>query len=78
MHEALAPGDALRAATRVMLKSIVDLFDLNQAPDLDNVIGLFTWTRNIVTRASTDAIFGAEKNPFQDAAVCDGFWYVIV
>lgn len=76
MHEALAPGDQLRTTTRILLKSIVDLFGSNKAVNHEDDIKLFAWTREIVTRASTDAIYGVEKNPFQDADVCDGFWYV--
>ncbi|KAG6356243.1 hypothetical protein INS49_015630 [Diaporthe citri] len=76
MHEALAPGDQLRTTTKVMLKALVDIIASNKAVNQGNCIKLFAWTRKIVTRASTDAIYGIEKNPFQDADVCDGFWAI--
>ncbi|KAI0386949.1 hypothetical protein F5Y04DRAFT_288748 [Hypomontagnella monticulosa] len=74
MHDSLAPGDRLQAITQVMLKTVTSLVKPPHSIGRDSRIKLFDWTRRIVTRASTDAVYGAE-NPFKDAAVYDGFWY---
>ena len=40
----------------------------------DGPTGLFTFTRKLITQASTDAIYGPSKNPFHEPAVESGFW----
>jgi hypothetical protein len=40
----------------------------------DEAVNLFDWIRKSVTRASTDAIYGRESNPFKQSEVYDGFW----
>ena len=74
MHAALAPGFDLERTTQDMVKSTSQLlerpFSTQNRADLE----LFSWARKLVTRASTDAIYGATNNPFQDSAVENGFW----
>lgn len=40
-------------------------------------IPLFRWIRKFVTIASTDTLYGPEKDPMRDAEVMNGLWYVI-
>jgi len=76
MHDSLAPGEHLEATTQMMLKSVSDQLSSLDGIGTDEEIELFDWVRHIVTRASTDAIYGTEKNPFQDPAISHGFWFV--
>ncbi|RYP77929.1 hypothetical protein DL769_003302 [Monosporascus sp. CRB-8-3] len=76
MHQSLAPGEDLQATTQVMLDSVIHLLRSAEGINKNEVTELFEWIRKLVTRASTDAIYGVEKNPFQDAAVHDGFWAI--
>ncbi|KAI1074871.1 cytochrome P450 [Whalleya microplaca] len=75
MHHSLSPGKDLQAITQVMLKSVTSLL---HSAEIDKEEGtkLFEMTRKIVTQASTDAIYGAEQNPFQDPIVHHGFWAI--
>lgn len=74
MHDSLAPGPSLEVTTQAMLKSVTSLLD-SMDDVKGNEIGLFDWVQKVVTRASTDAIYGPEGNPFKDPAVYGGFWY---
>lgn len=73
MHLALAPGNSLSRTTQDFLDSMTGVLEsLPTGAEFD----LFSWVRKIMTRASTDAIFGARQNPFQDPAVETGFWSI--
>ena len=74
MHTALTPGEDLDCTTQVMLDSVSSLLDSVYTITNNEDFHLFLWARKLVTRASTDAIYGASKNPFQDPAVEAGFW----
>jgi hypothetical protein len=78
MHDALAPGEDLENTTRAMLRSVSRL--LESAGEFqgeeEGELFLFDLIRKLVTRASTDAIYGAEKNPFRNPEVEKAFWYV--
>lgn len=76
MHHSLAPGEDLLKVTRVMLESASWLLQSPEELHEDGKVNLFEWVRQFVTKASTDAIYGAKQNPFQDPAVYNGFWYV--
>lgn len=76
MHDCLAPGEHLQAVTQAMIRAVTSLIDSEHQTKMKDEVSLFNWTRNIVTKASTDAIFGAEENPFKETAVYNGFWYV--
>lgn len=71
MHTALAPGESLDRTTQDMLNSVSRLL---HCIDITEDFDLFAWIKKLVTRASTDAIYGTSKNPFQDPAVEAGFW----
>lgn len=71
MHTALAPGENLERTTQDMLHSLSRLLDF---VFITENVDLFAWVKKLVTRASTDAIYGASKNPFKDPAVESGFW----
>lgn len=74
MHLALAPGENLDRTTQDMLDSVSRLLDSVGTMANNEGFGLFSWVKKLVTRASTDAIYGASKNPFRDPAVEAGFW----
>lgn len=74
MHVALAPGEDLDCTTRNMLDGVSLLLGSVDTTSNQKNFDLFSWVRKLITRASTDAIYGASKNPFQDAAVEAGFW----
>lgn len=79
MHDALAPGEHLENTTRAMLSSVSRRLDdvVNAEGGTEaRSVSLFAWVRELVTRASTDAIYGAGGNPFRDPAVEKAFWYV--
>ncbi|KAI1840431.1 hypothetical protein JX266_013358 [Neoarthrinium moseri] len=73
IHDTLAPGKHLRAMTQAMLAAVVSHTKFQDAIEGDTM-QLFDWTRKIVIRASPDDIYGAEKNPYQDDLVYNGFW----
>ncbi|KAL8707493.1 MAG: hypothetical protein Q9220_007483 [cf. Caloplaca sp. 1 TL-2023] len=68
----MAPGNDLDTTTRDFLRSILGLIH----PVEDRDVPLFSWMKRVVTLASTDAIYGSSKNPFQDPSVEAGFWAV--
>lgn len=74
MHLALAPGEDLDRTSQAILESVSSLLDSVDSITNNRDFYLFSWARKLVTRASTDAIYGASKNPFQDPAVEAGFW----
>ena len=74
MHLALAPGEDLERTTENVLDSISRLLEPVQTVSKHENIKLFSWVRKLVTRASTDAVYGAYKNPFKDPAVEAAFW----
>lgn len=74
MHLALAPGEDLDRTTKAMLDSVSSRLDSVYTITNNEDFHLFSWARKLVTRASTDAIYGASKNPFRDPAVEAGFW----
>ena len=76
MHIALAPGKDLERTTQDMLDSVSRLLESVYTISNHENFQLFSWVRKLVTRAGTDAIYGASKNPFQDPAVEAGFWSV--
>ena len=73
MHQALAPGPGLDELIKSMLQDVSEL--LNGLLDGRNevVIDLYKWVDQIITSASTNAVYGPQ-NPFQDPEVRRGFW----
>ena len=72
MHASLAPGKDLDETVLAVFQSTVKLLSSDAVPN--DTLELFSWTRKLVTRASTDAIYGNKENPFQDPQVEAGFW----
>ena len=71
---ALAPGPALEETTSEMLNGALQFLDSTNASSQCEEVDLFTWTRNLLTQASTDALYGAERNPFHDPALGAALW----
>jgi len=74
MHASLAPGKDLDETVLAVFQSTVKLLSSDAVPN--DTLELFSWTRKLVTRASTDAIYGNKENPFQDPQVEAGFWAI--
>ena len=74
LSTALAPGKALDHTTSEMLSGTLRFLDSMNASSQSKELDLFSWTRSLLTRASTDALYGAEGNPFHDPALGDALW----
>ena len=74
LSTALAPGKALEHTTSEMLSGALQFLDFVNVSSRSKELDLFSWTRSILTRASTDALYGAEGNPFHDPALGDTLW----
>ena len=74
MHLALAPGEDLERTTEGFLDSVSCLLESVQTVANQENFQLFSWVKKLVTRASTDTVYGASKNPFQHPAVEAAFW----
>jgi hypothetical protein len=75
MHETMASGsDDLDQMTHAMLRSLAPMLNLSQHDGQPANIQLFEWVRVVVTRASTDAAYGADMNPFRDSELVDALW----
>ncbi len=71
---ALGPGTALEHTTSEMLSGALQFLDFRNASSKSEEFDLFSWTRNLLTQASTGALYGAEHNPFHDPALEAGLW----
>ncbi|KAK4142933.1 cytochrome P450 [Dichotomopilus funicola] len=80
MHRSQVPGPYLDEMMRVTLVSSVGFVDetlLGGGGAGEGVeVGLFAWVKRFMTVAGTDAVYGAERNPFHDPEVADSFWAV--
>ncbi|KAK7978555.1 hypothetical protein PG988_006045 [Apiospora saccharicola] len=78
IHQSLVPGEHLDEISRTMLTHLANVFEaeFGGGGEEDKRIPLFRWIRNFVTIASTDTLYGPEKNPMRDAEVMNGFWEV--
>ena len=73
MRESLASGSSsLDVMNRELVRQLSNLMDI-AVTGSDGPIGLFRWIRDIVTTASTNAVYGPE-NPFLRNGVADGLW----
>ncbi len=68
---ALSPGPGTVELNLRMLSSLQDLLDEPQ--DAQGSRSFHSWIQHIVTRASTNAIYGP-ANPFLDPKAVDAFW----
>ena len=69
MHTALVPGTDLDRMTQVFVSSVSQRLN-----ELEGEVNLFESVRRLVTIASTDAVYGAEANPFKDPDIEQAFW----
>ena len=77
MRAALSPGPGLDAMNRVMIENIASsLDDLIPVGKKVAKVKLNLWLRKIVTKATTNAVYGPQ-NPFKDEEVSDSFWSVV-
>ena len=74
LSTALAPGKALEHTTSEIVSGALQFLDLVNASSESKELNLFSWTRSLLTRASTDALYGAGGNPFQDPAFGAALW----
>jgi hypothetical protein len=76
MRAALTAGPGLDEMNRVMIQNIAGSLDVLIPPGAQQVtIKLSRWLRDIITLATTNAVYGPE-NPFKDKEIQDSFWYV--
>ena len=74
LSTALAPGKALEHTTSEMLSGALQFLDFMNVSSQSKELDLFSWTRSLLTRASTDALYGTEGNPFHDPALEAALW----
>ena len=73
MRESMAAGSsALDIMNRDFLRQLSNLMDV-EVSDSNGPVGLFHWVRNMITTASTNAVYGL-ANPFLRKEVADGLW----
>lgn len=75
MHPGLVPGERLDRM-RETLRSSTGFLDVSLSEVQTGSVPLFQWVKQFMTIAGTDAVYGAEKNPFRDLEVGKSFWYV--
>lgn len=76
MRTTLAPGPSLDEMNRAMIRVVsVALNDLVPKDGNYAKIELNEWLRSVVTAATTESVYGPH-NPFKEATVQSGFWYV--
>ena len=65
MHRALVPGERLDRMMRETLRSSKGFLDASVSEGQTASVPLFQWVKQFMTIAGTDAVYGAEKNPFR-------------
>ena len=74
MRESMAAGSStLDTLSREVLKQLCNLVD-TEVCAIDGPVGLFHWVRDMITTATTNAVYGP-ANPFLRKEVADGLWY---
>ncbi|KAF2177968.1 cytochrome P450 [Zopfia rhizophila CBS 207.26] len=76
MHQVMIPGDCLDELMQTVLNDVSRSLDTVITNGNQAVVPMFQWIRSFVGIASTNAIYGSERNPMKDPAVMDGFWAV--
>ena len=74
LSTALAPGKSLEHTTSEVLSGVLHFLDLMNESSQSKELDLFSWTRSLLTQASTDALYGAEGNPFHNPALGTALW----
>lgn len=73
MRESMAAGTStLDTMNRELLRQLSDFINV-EVSVIDGPVGLFHWVRNMITTASTNAVYGP-GNPFLRKDVADGLW----
>ena len=75
MNTVLAPGPVLSDTASEVLRGAVRFLDDMKASSEQEEIDLFSWTKSLLTQASTSALYGAECNPFNDPVVETALWW---
>ena len=74
MRAALKPGSQLDDMNRSMIQEIAKALDLLEpAKSQSKKIGLYGWSRDAITTATTRSVYGP-MNPYDDKAIADAFW----
>ncbi|KAF2194765.1 cytochrome P450 [Zopfia rhizophila CBS 207.26] len=73
MHDAMIGGENLEQTTFALLQSLAPKLSSPKEIGIGGRIKMFEWVKDVVTQASTDAIYGKRDNPFHDPAVSDAF-----
>ncbi|KAI1746709.1 cytochrome P450 [Xylaria castorea] len=76
MHQSLMPGERLDDASQTVLKHISQLIEATVGNGNEHCISLFQWIREVISIASTDAIYGPDQNPMHNTEVMEGFWAI--
>ena len=77
MRNIMNPGEEVEILSRSFARNIGESFEtglIKAVSSLTKTAGLFGTTRNLISRASTDTMYGRELNPFRDSEVQAGFW----
>lgn len=74
MHQSLLPSDRLQEITQAVLSNMLGYLDSASNVDDQKGVPLFQWIRQFVSTASTNAVYGPEKNPMRDPEIMNGFW----
>lgn len=77
LHQSLTPGESLDSMLRVSLASATKMLSCDSSfveGVKGQVFDLSTWARHLMTRITTDAVYGTCHNPFGDPEVEAGFW----
>lgn len=73
MQESMAAGSStLNILSREFLRQSSIFMDV-EVSAIDGPVGLFHWVRNMITTASTTAVYGP-ANPFLRKEVANGLW----
>jgi hypothetical protein len=74
IHHNVAVGENVEHLTRGMLRSLIPQLQRTNGTQAFDRVDLFKWVKRVVSRASTDGIYGP-YNPFHDDEIAESFWY---
>ncbi len=74
MVEALTPGRGLSELNNGVLEKVVE--SLNAIGGNGADFSLYRWTRDVLTMATADALYGPKSPLNSDSTLVDALWYV--